>query len=275
MSDHHLSIYERRLLEVFHQQGKSARWIAKELGRHHATIRRELNRNAKQEAYDSKKSEKAYLERRKASIPKGKWTPQQAAIMEEKLQATWSPEQITGRLLKGVLTTLRQKGKRKKPVENRGKFAVGKTFAHRPKEVESRDIFGHWELDTIVSGRGKSKGCVATFIERKTRLYTAIRMPNRTAQALETAFHTVATLSPASVFKTVTTDRGKEFACYSRLEAAHGMEIFFADPYPSWQRDANENAKGLLREFSPTLLKSVTNHSSLRYISFIRDQENV
>ncbi|MNO39483.1 hypothetical protein D3C76_296150 [compost metagenome] len=37
----------------------------------------------------------------------------------------------------------------------------------------STQTFGHWELDTVVSGRGKSKGCVATFIERKIRLYTA------------------------------------------------------------------------------------------------------
>ncbi|MET3208542.1 UNVERIFIED_CONTAM: IS30 family transposase [Paenibacillus sp. PvR008] len=70
---------------------------------------------------------------------------------------------------------------RQQPAEKRGKFTVGKSISERPKEVRSRETFGHWELDTGVSGRGKSKGCVATFIERKTRLYTAITMPNRTA----------------------------------------------------------------------------------------------
>ncbi|GAC43550.1 transposase and inactivated derivative [Paenibacillus popilliae ATCC 14706] len=33
-----------------------------------------------------------------ASIPAGKWTPELALVIEEKLQATWSPEQIMERL---------------------------------------------------------------------------------------------------------------------------------------------------------------------------------
>nr|WP_226383543.1 helix-turn-helix domain-containing protein [Paenibacillus massiliensis] len=45
MSYTHLSIIERSKLEILHQQGKSTRAIAKELGRHHATIGRELRRN--------------------------------------------------------------------------------------------------------------------------------------------------------------------------------------------------------------------------------------
>ncbi|MNT65638.1 hypothetical protein D3C72_2036350 [compost metagenome] len=30
--------------------------------------------------------------------------------------------------------------------------------------------------------------------------------------------------------------RGKEFACYSGLEAIHGLQVYYADPYSSWQR---------------------------------------
>ncbi len=132
----------------------------------------------------------------------------------------------TGRLVKGVLAVLRHKGKRQKPTETRGKFAVGKTISQRPKEVRSRKTSGHWELDTVVSSRGKSKGCVATFIERKTRLYTAIQMPDRTSLSIE-------------------------IACYGSLEATHGIHVYFADPYSSWQRDSDKNANGLLREFPP------------------------
>lgn len=127
----------------------------------------------------------------------GKWTPELASSIQNKLQATWSPEQIMerlrqerraivcfktiyrwlyhGRLEKGILTVLRHKGKGQKPAERRGTFAIGKSITQRPKEVRSRKTFGHGQLDTVVSGRGKSKGCVTTFIERKTRLYTAIR----------------------------------------------------------------------------------------------------
>ncbi|EPY11649.1 hypothetical protein SAMN04488689_107150 [Paenibacillus sp. cl6col] len=48
-------------------------------------------------------------------------------------------------------------------------------------QVRKRETFGHWELDTVVSSRGESKACVATFIERKTRHYLAMRMPDRNA----------------------------------------------------------------------------------------------
>ncbi|ADM70494.1 hypothetical protein GMA19_02691 [Paenibacillus polymyxa E681] len=273
MSYTYLSIVERSKLEILHQQGNSARAIARKLGRHPATICRELRRNESQEPYRAERSQESYVQRRKSSIPAGKWTLEQAAVIEEKLQETWSPEQIvqrlrqegqgivcfktiyrwlyTGRLVKGVLTVLRHKGKRQKPVETRGKFAVGKTISQRPKEVRSRETFGHWELDTVVSGRGKSKGCVATFIERKTRLYTAIRMPDRTTLSMEIAFGVAASQYPAHAFQTATADRGKEFACYASLEATHGLQVYFADPYSSWQRSSNENANGLLREFFP------------------------
>lgn len=75
-----------------------------------------------------------------------------------------------GRLTKGALHVLRHKGKRQKPAEKRGKFAIGRPISQRPKDVRSRETYGHWELDTVISGRGKSKGCVATFIERKNHL---------------------------------------------------------------------------------------------------------
>jgi len=52
-------------------------------------------------------------------------------------------------------------------------------------------------------------------------------------------------------FLTATVDRGKEFACYANVETTHGVNVYFADPYSSWQRGSNENGNGLLREFFP------------------------
>lgn len=128
---------------------------------------------------------------------------------------------------------------------------MGKSIQQRPKEVRKRDSFGHWELDTVVSSRGKSKACVATFAERKTRLYLAVKMPDRTSKSFEKAFGIMADSFPKGTFQTATVDRGKEFACYERLESAHDLDVYFADPYSSWQRGTNENANGLLREFFP------------------------
>ncbi|MET3208330.1 UNVERIFIED_CONTAM: IS30 family transposase [Paenibacillus sp. PvR008] len=219
-------------------------------------------------SYRAETSQKSYVQRRRASIPVGKWTPELAGIIEDKLQATWSPEQITerhrqegqefvcfknrwlysGLLVKGTLAVLRHKGKRQKPSETRGKFAVGKSISQRPKEVRSRGTFGHWELDTVVSDRGKSKGCVATFIERKTRLYTAIRMPDRTALSMEIAFGVAASQYPVPNGYC----RPGEVVCLLRQSGSHSWCTgIFADPYSSWQRGSNENANGLLREFFP------------------------
>ncbi|MCM3342115.1 IS30 family transposase, partial [Paenibacillus sp. MER TA 81-3] len=111
--------------------------------------------------------------------------------------------------------------------------------------------FGHWELDTVVSSRGKSKACVATFIERKTRMYVALKIPDRTAYSMEVAWGVVASQYPKAAFQSATLDRGKEFACYHALEQHLGFKVYFADPCSSWQRGANENGNDLLREFFP------------------------
>jgi|GEM_PF-6092664 len=90
---------------------------------------------------------RGHVQRRKASVSGGKWNPELASCIEEKLQATWSLEQIverlcqecqamvcfttvyrwlyTGRLVNGVLDVLRHKGKRQKSAETRGKVCCG------------------------------------------------------------------------------------------------------------------------------------------------------
>ena len=61
------------------------------------------------------------------------------------------------------------------------------------------------------------------------------------------AFHTM----PRQIRKTLTVDNGKEFAAFKAIERQTGLGIFFADPYAAWQRGANENANGLLRQYFP------------------------
>lgn len=208
--------------------------------------------------------------RRRHSVPLGKLTPKLSQVIEDRLTATWSPEQIAntitsgqvsfktiynwlyqGKLHQGNVNKLRHKGKRHKPAEKRGKFKIGMSISHRPSEVKDRETFGHWELDTMVSSRGKSKGCFATFVERKSRLYTALKIPDRTAKSMQEAISLLYNTLPTGVFKTGTTDRGKEFACFDAINAQLGLPLYFADPYSSWQRGSNENSNGLLREFYP------------------------
>lgn len=181
---------------------------------------------------------------------------------------TWSPEQIVGRdyqeklsfktiynwIYEGILNVplqvLRHKGKGRQPQETRGKFNIGRSISKRPKSVRNRQEFGHWELDTMVSSRGKSKGCLATFAERKSRLYLAFLIPNRTKDAMHNAIEQLTSNLPDHALKSFTSDRGKEFACSPDVEAS-GIDFYFADAYSAWQRGTNENSNGLMREFFP------------------------
>lgn len=145
---------------------------------------------------------------------------------------------------------LRFKGKRRKSDDKRGNLFVDHTIHDRPAEVENREVFGHWEADTVVSGRGKSRACLATFVERKSRMYLAIKIDDRTSSPMEKAIHQVVQQYKGA-FKTITVDRGKEFACSQDMEKDLQIPLYFADPYSSWQRGSNENCNGLLREFIP------------------------
>lgn len=47
------------------------------------------------------------------------------------------------------------------------------------------------------------------------------------------------------------TDNGREFAQHERIASTLDMDFFFAHPYSSWERGANENMNGLIRQFFP------------------------
>jgi len=103
----------------------------------------------------------------------------------------------------------------------------------------------------MVSGRGESKAYFATFVERKSRLYMAIKTPNRTANSMEFAITQLFNSLPFGAFLMGTTDRGKKFACYEKINDNLGITLYFADAYCPWQRGSKENSNGLLREFYP------------------------
>lgn len=243
MSYYHLTISERSKIEVLKGLGYSCRAIACHLNRSHTTISRELKRLNE---WSAEKAQWHAAAQKKKCGARSKFTDKLRKVIEEKLKATWSPEQIVGSLFQGKLSfktiyrwlysgklhvtlqVLRQKGKRQAP----------------------RETFGHWELDTVVSARG-TKGCIATFAERKTRFYVGIQIPNRSAQSMKWAIEQLISRYPRPCFQTFTTDRGKEFICYADIEKQYGIPIYFADPYAPWQRGTNENSNGLLREFFP------------------------
>ena len=138
-----------------------------------------------------------------------------------------------------------------KRLGNGGRFTTGKSIRKRDKSVYNRKEFGHWEADTVVSGQGKSKVCFATLAERKTRYYIAIKIPDRRGETMAKAIIGALSKFPKDAVKTITCDRGSEFACWREIEKALHCDMYFTDPYCAWQKGTNENLNGLLREFYP------------------------
>ena len=146
---------------------------------------------------------------------------------------------------------LRRKGKSHGVKETRGKYSKGKSIRKRDKSVYSRKEAGHSEADTVVSGQGKSKACFAALAERKTRFYIAVKMPDRRAETMENAIVSVLSAFSPQLVKTITCDRGTEFANWRKIKRRIGCKVYFADPYCAWQKYTNKNANGLLRAFYP------------------------
>ena len=270
----HLTIEERCCLREYYNKGYSYRKIAELLGRNVSTISREINRNRSfmnvKPAYYPHTAQKKYLLRR-SYCHRGMFQDQQKLeYIKEKLLLTWSPEQISNapcqlempstrtiyrwiyeKYIDVNLKVLRRKGKSRGTKETRGKFNLGKSIRKRDRSIYNREEFGHWEADTVVSGRGKSKACFATLAERKTRFYIAIKMPNKTADTMEQAIVSALSKFPNNAVKTITCDRGTEFANWKNIEQKLNCSVYFADPYCAWQKGTNENLNGLLREFYP------------------------
>lgn len=140
----------------------------------------------------------------------------------------------------------------------------GKSISERPKSVLSRSEFGHWEGDLVVSSR-KGRAAVLTLIERKTREYLTVLLPDRKQESVRAALDEIERRwGPVfrMIFKSITWDNGVEFKDARSLscsifssegagEVKRVGEMYYAHPYCSGERGSNENANGMLRRFFP------------------------
>lgn len=264
---------ERYQIYMLIQAGHKQSEIAKLLGRHRATISRELWRNRGMRGYRPKQAHRMAFARRMAKIRPRFSSPiwQQVELL---IQRDWSPEQISGRLMaeQGVRISheyiyqyiyadkrtggdlhrhLRCQKKRRKrygAYDRRGVIPNRVSIDERPVVVDERSRVGDWEGDTVI---GKNhKGALVTLVERKS-LYTVIGgVARKTAAAVRAAIVAGLTLHKNRVH-TLTYDNGKELAEHEQIAKALGVEIYFAHPYSSWERGLNENTNGLLRQYFP------------------------
>ena len=276
MGYHHLTTRERYLIVEHKSMGWSLRKIGQALCRSAGTIRRELKRNAD-------RSDGRYRVEKADSYARARrWRSRQGSHF--KAGRKWSPEQVSGRLRKqgrlriGTSTIYRwlakdkarggrswlqtrqlarryRKGYRVRDL--RGRVSGKRALSERPRQADDRSEVGHIEGDTVMGRDGRH--CVLTLVDRMTRRVRIVKLPARQVAEVNKALIREVRAGRLKM-KSLTLDNGTEFHGFKELEAKLGIEVFFAQPYHSWERGTNENTNGLIRQYLPkgSCFKSVT-----------------
>ncbi len=88
--------------------------------------------------------------------------------------------------------------------------------------------------------------------ERTTHYGIVVNLPiDHRAETVNDAAVATFAVVPAHLKKTLTWDQGTEMARHRELTARTGITIYFAERSSPWQRGANENFNGLVRQFFP------------------------
>jgi transposase, IS30 family len=203
------------------------------------------------------------------------------AYVEQRLHDGWSPEQIAGRLPKDhpnnpamrishetiyayvyapeqaelkLWEYLPRKQKKRKKQHGRkvhcSHIPDRVSIHERPKAIDKRKQFGHWEGDTVEGRRCIGDG-IHTEVERVSGLLLARKVARIASAEAVAAQLAMFTGLPARARRTTTLDNGRENHGHTELKVRLGMQAYFADPYSSWQRGCNENTNGLLRRYLP------------------------
>ena len=270
---------ERYMMGQLRRQGMGPSAMARFMGRDRSTIWRELKRNMVETPKGPTYCVSKAQEQRNGRLRRSRRGPQHSAedyaLVRRLLLEQWSPEQIAGTLGRlnelrishqtiyryirrdwragGVLwQELRRRYKRRKRhygLERRGRLQGKPMIEARPESVETRQEVGHYEGDTV-QGASWEKTCVVTLVERGTGLLLVAKSPDRTVKSVNKVLISLLKQSPLPVH-TLTLDNGTEFHGYREVEAATGVQIYFARPHHPWQRGSNENTNGLLRQYWP------------------------
>lgn len=278
----HLTAAEREVISRGLAMRLSCRRIAAELGRSPSTVSRELARNGGARRYRCVKAEnRAWKRARRPKRCKLAINDRLRRFVAARLEGFWSPQQIAEWLkrrssdldmqishetiyrslfiqARNVLKKDLQKCLRTRRVMRHGR---GGSNAHRrttipdaisirerPADVEDRAVPGHWEGDLLA---GTQTTFIATLVERATRFTMLVKVDSRETATVIDALVRHARKLPTELQKSLTLDRGSEFAQHARFTMATDMKVYFCDPHSPWQRGSNENTNGLLRQYFP------------------------
>lgn len=293
----HFTFNDRLRLEVLKKAGHKPKEIAEILHFHVSTIYRELKRG-EFEALNSDLTtetryspdiaqeymngvltakgadlkignEKEFADRIEDIIINEGYSPAAALakVKAEGIDFTVCVTTLYSYIDKGVFLNLtlkdlpeKRKGeKRTKRKTTQKRATKGESIENRPEEIDTREKFGNWEMDTVVGARGVSKKSLLVLTERKTRKEIIFLLKEHTAAAVVKALDKLERKMGAKfreIFKTITVDNGSEFADWEGMERSKRTKkkrtkIYYCHPYSSWERGSNENQNKLVRRHIP------------------------
>lgn len=293
-----LNLVQRSKIQSLLDEGFSHRYIAKHIGVHHSTVSREIARNSEAGSYLAVAAQELCHSRHSNKPKHSPFTHDVQCTVTDLLLQDYSPEQIVGhcklneimmvsheRIYQFVwhdkkqggslYTHLRHRGRRRRKRANgkhsRSRIPNRVDITERPEVVEQKSRFGDLEIDTII-GRNR-KGAIVTINDRATGFLWARRIPVRSAQwTAEAAIE--ALLGLKEHIHTITADNGLEFAKHELIASQLDIDFYFAHPYKSCQRGANENLNGLLRQYIPkkTDFSTITDEELQYYCRLLNER---
>jgi IS30 family transposase len=279
----HLTAAQRGNIETLLQEKYTNKDIARRIGKDATTIGREIARGLDGAGiYRAFVAEVAYETNRKRSkqIPKLDHPANhrlRSAIVSC-IEKGWDPAQTAGRLRKDpewqdlpafvcaetiyhwIYTSAYAIGEKlyqylrygkKRRTKHKGRSARASKIPNRvsihdrPTIVGEKTRVGDWEGDSVIYTH---KHAINTVNERVSSLVAFTKLTRKTAQ--QTVEAIISKLSQYVAY-TITFDNGSEFTLHEQITQALGIAVYFADPYSSWQRGANENSNRQLRAYLP------------------------
>lgn len=281
-----LTLHGREIMIAMKVQGSGIREIGRYLGKDASIVSRELRRNCPplrlrlsemERARWANDRAKERLKARKRGKRGGIKLLKVREYVVDRLIDKKSPEAIAGvmeseigakvsystiyRWVKNDVPELKkylyEKGKkrRQRVMDRRGRFqqaAVAKrSYEQRPLQANDRSEVGHLEGDTIHGCKGTS-AAVLSIRDRKTRLHLFDKVENLEAETVTRVLVRLLHKVPAQFRKTLTFDRGSEFADWPMIEKIFpDLIIYFCDPYCPHQKGSNERGNRDFRKYHP------------------------
>jgi transposase, IS30 family len=277
----HFKLMDREKLIILSNQGLTQEAIANQLGFSQSAISRELKRNCSSSTgiYGPEMAQMKAMGRKKRDCKIDR-NPELKTHIYEKLEPGWSPDAISNRIklenglsyvshetiyswlyqplqkkLKLYKLLTRHKSKRgpRKRYEPKVHKMQDKISIHtRPDAINKREDIGHWEGDLIIGKYYKSQ--ILNLHERKSRFTVIERLSSKRAIVVNNKIDEIGKKLKRKgniPFLSLTLDNGNEFSEFQQLQRSLGIDIYFCDPYASWQKGGVENANGIIRRTIP------------------------